>query len=333
MKKCLVLGAAGFLGQHLEYRLKAEGNYVVSIARSYPKYRKSVTNEFNILDLTNVPDFHHHFFRHSFDEVYQMAGEVGGLAYIANDSNDAEILTNSLKINLHTLEAIHKTGNADRIFFASSQCVYPDTRFEIDPFAAERVAPPPAPWREQDASFNNFAFAREKLYAESLYDAYGRNYGLVCRVGRLGNVYGPYATWFGERAKAVAAICRKVAEAPYAGTAQLWGDGKQTRSFTYVDDAVEGIIRLMRSDYSKPVNIAHSETVTIEELFETVCSVADKKLSWQPSEGPTGVSHRGSDNTLCRQVLGWQPTISLWDGLDETYPWIKAQVEKALTKT
>jgi GDP-D-mannose 3',5'-epimerase len=329
MKKVLITGASGFLGGHLEHRLKAEGHYVVSVAHKPPPFRKSVANEYAILDLTNTADFHHHFFRHRFDECFQLAGEVGGLGYIGTGHHDAAILVNSVNINIHTLEAIRKTQACGKIFFASSQCVYPD-RFEIDPFAAERI-----PFeindpnnRECDASFDTFAFGQEKLFSEKLYDAYSRNYGLKVCIGRLGNTYGPYSVWNGERAKAVSAICRKVAQA-YGEPVGLWGDAQQTRSFTYVDDAIEGMIRLMDADYNQPVNIASSELVTIEELFETACKVAGKVLGYKTSDGPVGVKSRGSDNTLCRKVLGWEPTISLAEGIALTYPWIAKQ---ALTK-
>jgi GDP-D-mannose 3', 5'-epimerase len=336
MKKCIVLGAAGFLGQHLEYALKARGDYVVSVARKLPPWRKSVADEYNILDLTNVPEFHAHFHRHRFDEVYQCAAEVGGIGYIADQSNDAAILTNSLKINLHTLEAIAKYGNVDKILFASSQCVYPD-RIEIDPFVNERIPETtepgiPAGFRETDASFNNYAFAKEKLYAESLYQSYAVAHGVEIRIGRLGNTYGPYCAWQGDRAKSVASICRKVAEAPYAGVVDLWGDANQSRSFTYVDDAVEGILRLMESGCREPVNIATAQTVTIKDLFETICAVAGKIVGFKSVDGPVGPRHRGSDNTRCRQVLAWEPTTSLWEGIEQTYPWIREQVEKGLTK-
>jgi GDP-D-mannose 3', 5'-epimerase len=336
MKKCLVLGSSGFLGQHLEYRLKARGDYVVSVARKYPAFRKSVADENNIFDLANPPEFHAHFFRHHFDECYQLAGSVGGLGYIGTGDHDADILTNSFRINLHTLEAIHKTGNCDKVFFASSQCVYPD-KVEVDPYANERLVPRHVPaigaHKETDASFNTFAFGQEKLYAESLYMAHAANHGIRVRIGRLGNTYGPYSTWDGPRAKSVAAICRKVAEAPYAGSVKLWGDGQQRRSFTYVDDAIDGMMLLMESDYDKPVNIASAETVTIEELFGEICRVSNKMLAWEPTEGPVGVRNRGSDNTLCRQVLnGWEPKTQLWHGMALTYPWIREQVEKSLTK-
>jgi GDP-D-mannose 3',5'-epimerase len=322
MKKCLVLGASGFLAHHLERRLKEEGHFVVSVARKHPPYRKSVANELNILDLTNVAEFHAHFQRHSFDEVYQLAGQVGGLGYIGDAHNDAAILTDSLKINLHTLEAIRRTDNVGKIFFASSQCVYPEPG--IDPFAQERIMPNLC--AEHHASFDNLAFSKEKLYAEALYQAYAVSYGLNVRIGRLGNTFGPYCEWRDPKAKSVAAICRKVAQSPYAGVVKLWGSGNQTRSFTYVDDALEGMIRLMKSDYSQPVNIASDETVTIAQLFEKTCAAAGKILAWEPSEGPVGVTHRASDNALCRKVLGWEPSIRLEDGLAVTYPWIADQV-------
>jgi GDP-D-mannose 3', 5'-epimerase len=334
MKKILICGAAGFLGNHLEHRMKRDGHYVVSVARKHPPFRKSVADEYNILDLANPPEFHSHFFRHHFDECYQLASATGGLGYIMDARNDSDILSNSFRINLHTLEAIRKTGNCDKVFFASSQCVYPDLP-DARTVEPERMVPRyvlDAP-READASFNTFAFGQEKLYAESLYMAYARNYGVKCAIGRLGNTYGPYCQYSGDRAKSVAAICRKVADAPYAGTVKLWGDGQQRRSFTYVDDAIDGMIKLMESDYEKPVNIAHADTVTIAELFDEICRIANKILAWEPTEGPVGVRNRGSDNTLCRQVLdGWEPKTQLWHGLALTYPWIREQVEKSLTK-
>ncbi len=333
MKKHLILGAAGFLGGHLEYRLRNEGHYVVSVARHHPIYRKSIANEFNILDLCNIPDFHAHFWRHDFDCVWQLAGSVGGLGFIGIGDNDADILTESVKINLHTLEAIKRTGGVGKLFFASSQCVYPDV-IEVDPFANERIAAPEhyaaLPCRESDASFNTFAFGQEKLFAEKLYEAYARNHGFKIAIGRIGNTYGPYCEWREPRAKVVAALCRKVATLPYAAPVELWGDGTQSRSFTYVDDTIDGMIRLMADHYYKPVNIAHAEPVTIQELLETVGSVAGKILAWKSTQGPVGVRARTSDNRLCLERLDWEPTTSLRDGLKQTYPWIAKQ---ALTVT
>jgi GDP-D-mannose 3',5'-epimerase len=329
VNKVLILGAAGFLGQHLEYRLCAEGAYVVSVARNYPKYRKSVANEFLFLDLTNPLDFHHHWHRHEFDEVFQLAGEVGGVGHICVGDHDADILSRSVTINLNTLKAMQTVGSLAKIFFASSQCVYPDAGF--DPYFHERIAPPTA-CKETDASFNTFPFAQEKLFSEQLYRAYARNHGIKIAIGRFGNTYGPYCTWDGLRAKAPAAICRKVATVPYGGVVELWS-ATARRSFTYVDDAVDGMIRLMAADYEGPVNIASSEEVSINGLFDTVCVVSGKIMAARVGGGPVGVQSRNSDNTLCRKLLNWEPETSLRDGLAKTYPWIAEQAHKALAKT
>lgn len=336
MKKILINGAAGFLGSHIEYRLKAEGHFVVSVARKQPPYRKSVADELNILDLTNPFDLHHHYFRHHFDEVWQLAGDVGGLGHIGTGLHDADILTNSLKINLHTLEAIRRNP-VGKIFFASSACVYPDLYYapaevewdlldhaylrSSDGRTPEAAAYPANPTNE---------FGWEKLFSERLYTAYSKAYGIDIRIGRLGNTYGPYCTWDGDRAKVVAAICRKVAQASYAQPIEIWGDGNQTRSFTYVDDAIEGMIRLMASRYDKPLNIAFDKIVTINHLVDTVGRIANKVVGIVHTDGPVGARGRTSDNTLIRQVLDWEPTTPLWDGLKITYPWIAGQV---LTKT
>lgn len=330
MKKVLIQGASGLIGHHLERRLKAEGCFVVSVARSYPKYR-SVADEFNYLDLTNPVDFHYHWQRHQFDEVYQCAANSGGLGHIGTGDHDADIMARSVQINLNTLAAMRRVNSRAKIFFASSQCVYPDVGF--DPFAAERFADPVNPFKETDASFNTFPFAREKLFSEQLYAAYARNYGIKIAIGRLGNTYGPYGTWDGPRAKAPAAICRKVATAGYGGVVPLWGNGQAVRTYTYVDDAVDGILRLMAADHETPVNIASHEEVTTTELFGAVCKAAGKILAWEPQAGPEGVRYRGSDNSLCRSVLQWEPPTTLQAGIAQTYKWVSEQVEAALAKS
>lgn len=331
MKKILILGAAGFLGSHLEHRLKYDGHFVVSAGRSRSKYRESIADEFHIVDFRNEKSVHVLMARYEFDEVYALAGEVGGLGYIAAGTHDADIMTNSLKINLAVLDAA-RCINPGKVFFASSQCVYPDV-LDVDPFANERIPDPEhlvhVACKESDASFNTFPFAQEKLFSEKLYAAYARDYGIKIAIGRPGNTYGPYCTWNGDRAKVVAAICRKVAQAPYGAPVELWGDTKQVRSFTYVDDVVEGMIRLMATDYAEPVNLSHDEGITIAELFECVCRVAGKVLAYKSIDGPIGVRHRTSDNSICKAVLQWQPAVSLYDGLFKTYPWIAKQ---ALTK-
>lgn len=329
MKKILILGGSGFLGGHLEHRLKSEGHFIVSAGRSRPKFRESVANEFHVIDLRDQHLVNVVMARHEFDQIYALASNSGGLGHIATGENDVAILTDSLKINMAVCEAAGhiKPG---KIFFASSQCVYPDHDPGVDPFAQERIPDPkhlvPRACKETDASFNTFPFAQEKLFAETLYRTHAAAYGFEIRIGRLGNTYGPHCTWDGPRAKAVAALCRKVCQAPYAGSVELWGSGNQTRTFTHVDDAVEGMIRLMAADYDKPVNIASSQAVTIDELLETICRLAGKIVGRKFVEGPVGVSHRVSDNTLCRQVLNWEPRIGLELGLAITYPWIRDQV-------
>lgn len=326
MKKTLILGASGFLGAHLERHLKLADNFVVSAGRSRPRYGHPIANEFHIVDLRDEQLVRVLMTRHEFDEVYQLASDSGGLGHIGTGEHDADIMTNSIKINLAVLDAA-RYASPGKIFFASSQCVYPDV-MDVDPFANERIAETVThvACKEADASFNTFPFAQEKLFSEQLYSAYAKAYGIRIAIGRLGNTYGPYCTWGGPRAKAPAAICRKVAASPYGVPVELWGNAQQTRSFTYVDDAVEGMIRLMTANYAAPVNIASAEAVTIEQLFEYVCQKAGKILGWQKADGPTGVMYRGSDNALCRAVLQWEPGTSLKDGIAKTYPWIEKQI-------
>ena len=301
---------------------------MVSAGRSRPRHRESIADESHFVDLRSERDVFVLMARHEYDEVFQLAGEVGGLGYIAMQKNDADIMTNSVKINLAVLDAARRVS-LGKILFASSQCVYPD-RFEIDPFAQERMVSEldllPQLYRESDASFNTFPFAQEKLFSEQLYSVYAAAYGLKVRLARPGNTFGPFCEWRGDRAKAPAAICRKVSQAPYGGVVDLWGDAQQTRSFTYVDDAIEGMIRLMASDYSGPVNLSHDEGVTIAELFECICKVAGKVIGFKSVDGPIGVRHRTSDNSICKSVLQWQPSTSLYNGLLKTYPWIARQV-------
>ena len=320
MKKILVCGAAGFLGSHLEHRLKADGHFVVSLSRNKPRYREIKADEFNIANLAyEGGGLRAVFARHQFDEVYNFAAEVGGLGYIQNPDNDVEILRNSTLINLNVLDAVSKASinHPIKLFFASSQCVYPTSRE-----CAESDAYPANP---------DSAFGWEKIFAERLYDAYYRNHGLDIRIARFGNTYGPYCVWDGPRAKAPAAICRRVAGLFPGQDVEIWGDGSQTRSFTYVDDAIDGAIRLMANDYHGPVNIASSELVTIKQLVETVCKVASKPAYIKQVPGPIGVHDRNSDNTLCKQVLGWEPTTPLAEGIAKLYPWVVEQISALTT--
>lgn len=313
MKKILILGY-GLLGYHLAQRMKRDGHFVVVASRSAPG-GPNVADEFHVRDLRDLETVNVLMGRYEFDQVYALASNSGGLGHIATGENDVAILTDSLKINMVVCEAAGHT-KPGKVFFASSQCVYPDI-VENGEMAA---------CREDDARFNTFPFAQEKLFSERVYAAHARTNRFKLAIGRLGNTYGAHCRWQDPHAKVVAALCRKVAAAPYAAAIDLWGDGRQVRTFTHVDDAVEGMIRLMAADYDKPVNIASSQAVTIDELLETICRLAGKFVGRKFVEGPVGVSHRVSDNTLCRQVLNWEPRIGLELGLATTYPWIRDQV-------
>lgn len=323
MKRCLILGVAGQIGVHLVKRLKADGCFVTALDRKPPEYGWP-GGEPDVFWTADLRANNRLLLSEPYDEIYQLAAEVGGLGYIMNRENDAEILHNSMQINLSVLEAVRRSKRKPRLFFASSACVYPTLSSNL---GALRSCSEYSAWPYQGDN----AYAHEKMFAEFLYDAYARNYGIPVRIGRLHNTYGPYGTWKGGREKAPAAICRKVAEARNHSTIEIWGDGKATRSFTYVDDTVEGIVRLTRSDFQGPVNIGSSEMVTINELVRRVCAVAGKQLLTVHVDGPVGVAGRNSDNALIRVKLGWEPKIGLDDGLAKLYPWIANQVN--LTKT
>ncbi|HSV26183.1 MAG TPA: NAD-dependent epimerase/dehydratase family protein [Xanthobacteraceae bacterium] len=313
--KCVVLGAGGFLGFHLCNRLKREGHQVIGVSRRQQDYGPVSCDSFLCHDLTrSLLASEARFIFADADEVYQLAGEVGGMGYIGNSDNDAHILANSSRINANVLDWCKQFG-AKRIFFASSACVYPDTQGDG---ARESLT---------EGYFPSNAFAREKLFAEALYLAHARNYGMTIRIGRLHNTYGPCAPYRGDRAKSVMALCCKVAEAPAWGEIEVWGDGHQRRSFTYVDDAIEGIVRLMRSDCREILNIGSAQLVTINQLIETICYVADKQVGKKYVAGNVGVFGRNSDNTLILKELGWAPRTVLHVGLKPTYHWLLRQLQ------
>ncbi|MEW6747491.1 MAG: NAD-dependent epimerase/dehydratase family protein [Planctomycetota bacterium] len=318
--KALVCGAGGFIGTHLVVRLKAEGYWVRGVDLKYPEFSGSAADDFVIGDL-RVTDLCRRVVDRDTDEVYQLAADMGGAGFVFTGDNDAAIMHNSAMINLNMLEVCREKGVA-KIFYSSSACIYPafNQTDPDNPKCSEDSAYPAEPDSE---------YGWEKLFSERLYAAYHRNYGMETKVARFHNIFGPLGTWQGGREKAPAAFCRKIALAPPAGEIEMWGDGRQTRSFLYVDDCVEGICRLMRSRCRGPINIGSEEMVTINQLAQMIMEIAGKKLSIRHIPGPLGVRGRNSDNRLIRQELGWAPSFPLREGLLPTYRWIAEQVEQA----
>ncbi|WP_022854405.1 NAD-dependent epimerase/dehydratase family protein [Thermodesulfatator atlanticus] len=325
MKKALVCGAGGFIGHHLVKRLKKEGYWVRGVDLKYPEFSETEADDFVIGDLRD-PYFVRHIIDMKFDEVYQLAADMGGAGFVFTGDNDADIMHNSALINLNILDICHKR-NIKRIFYSSSACVYPKYNQEDpnNPKCSEGSAYPAMPDSE---------YGWEKLFSERLYLAYHRNYGMEVRIARYHNIFGPEGTWRGGREKAPAALCRKVALAKLRGDdyIEVWGDGKQTRSFLYIDECIEGTLKLMRSDFTGPVNIGSEEMVTIDQLAEMIMDIAGVKLKIKHVPGPQGVRGRNSDNRLIYEKLGWKPTMPLREGLEITYKWIEEEVRKALEK-
>ena len=317
-RTALILGAGGFIGAHLVRRLRREGYFVRGIDLKRPKFSPSAANEFVVGDLREQ-SFCRRAIERPYDEVYQLAADMGGAGYIFTGEHDAEVMQNSATINLHVLERCAQLGIRD-LFFASSACVYP-ARNQADPDnpnCAEDSAYPAEPDSE---------YGWEKLFSERLYLACNRNKGMRCRIARFHNIFGPEGTWRGGREKAPAAICRKVAEAQPGGSIEVWGDGQQTRSFLYIDECLEGVRRMMRSAACDlPLNIGSEEMVTINEMALMVIAISGKSLSLRHISGPTGVRGRNSDNCLIERVLGWRPGGKFVDGLARTYEWIAQQV-------
>ena len=319
MKRILVNGAGGFIGGHMVRRLKSEGCWVRAVDLKRHEFTIPPADEFIIADLRDqklVADV-----VEGIDEVYQLAADMGGAGYIFTGEHDAEVMHNSATINLNTLHFGVKAG-VRRFFYSSSACMYPEYN-QVDPSnpkCSEDSAYPAAPDSE---------YGWEKLFSERLFLAYMRNYGVAVRVARFHNIFGPEGTWSGGKEKAPAAICRKVAEVGDGGEIEIWGDGKQTRSFLYIDECVEGVRRLMESDFTGPVNIGSEEMVTINQLAEMVMEIAGKQLRIKHISGPLGVRGRNSDNRLISQKLDWKPSRPLREGLEKTYRWIQEQVMAA----
>lgn len=319
MAQALVCGAGGFIGSHLVKRLKADGFWVRGVDLKLPGFSETAADDFAIGDLRD-PSFCASIVDRRFDEVYQLAADMGGAGYIFTGENDANVMHNSATINLNMLEACRRR-RAVRIFYSSSACIYPERNQEDpdNPNCAEDSAYPAAPDSE---------YGWEKLFSERLYFAYQRNHGIEARVARYHNIFGPEGTWTGGKEKAPAAMCRKVAMARPGGAIEIWGDGSQTRSFLYIDECVEATTRLMRSNFSGPVNIGSEEMVSINSLARMVMQVAGKSLGINNIPGPTGVRGRNSDNRLIRAKLEWEPIQPLQAGIRHTYRWIERQVRR-----
>jgi nucleoside-diphosphate-sugar epimerase len=324
MLKALVCGAGGFIGSHLVKQLKREGFWVRGVDLKEPPFSKSHADDFVVGDLRDV-NVCRAVLDTKFDEVYQLAADMGGAGFIFTGENDANIMHNSATINLNILD-LCKNEKVGRIFYASSACIYPAYNQEDpnNPKCSEESAYPAAPDSE---------YGWEKLFSERLFGAYRRNYGVQTHVARYHNIFGPEGTWTGGREKAPAAICRKVAEAKSGDTIEVWGDGEQTRSFLYIDECVEGTERLLRSEFDGPINIGSDEMVSINQLVALVADIAGKQINMNPSSGPLGVRGRNSDNKLIKQSLGWAPSQPLRDGLEKTYRWVEEQVKVSETMT
>jgi nucleoside-diphosphate-sugar epimerase len=320
MKKALVLGGGGFIGSHMVKKLKSEGFWVRGVDLKLPLYSPTAADDFAVGDLRDQ-NFCRSVIDQGFDEIYQFAADMGGAGYIFTGENDADVMQNSATINLNVLDAVVKRNNK-RIFYSSSACMYPEHN-QMDPSnpnCAEDSAYPASPDSE---------YGWEKLFSERLYLAYARNYGLDVRIARYHNIFGVEGSWNNGKEKAPAALCRKVAMTPEGGEIEIWGDGKQTRSFLYIDECIEGTQRLTRSNWSGPVNIGSNQMIAINDLAKLVMQVAGKNLNINNIPGPTGVRGRNSDNRLIQEKLGWSPSVPLIKGIERTYSWIDSQVKQA----
>jgi GDP-D-mannose 3',5'-epimerase len=317
VKKALVCGAGGFIGGHLVERLKKDGIWTRGVDLKFPEFRETLADDFVIGDLRDQ-GFVSSIIDQQFDEVYQLAADMGGAGYIFTGEHDAQVMFNSCQINLNILEACRKR-NINRIFYSSSACMYPEHN-QLDPDnpdCREDSAYPANPDSE---------YGWEKLFSERMYLAYNRDYNMKCRIARYHNIYGPFGTWDGGKEKAPAALCRKVAQMQNGGEIEVWGDGLQTRSFLYVDECVEGTVRLLRSDCEYPLNIGSEEMISINDLAKMVIGVSNKTGRINNIPGPEGVRGRNSNNELIEKMLNWAPNAPLEEGIRKTFEWINGQV-------
>jgi nucleoside-diphosphate-sugar epimerase len=332
MKKALVFGAGGFIGHHLVNKLKDEGYFVRGVDIKLPKYAKSKADEFFqydliyqqtwnfILDARNPRRVNFSDKQEWFDEIYQLAADMGGAGYVFTGNHDADIMYNSSIINLHLCKTMLHYKVPSKVFYSSSACIYPEREQpneEGNYHLEEEMAYPASPDSE---------YGWEKLFSERLYRAFNRNHNLDVRIARLHNVYGPMGAWNNGREKSPAALCRKIIQSDES--INIWGDGKQIRSYLYIDDCLDAIKKLMESDYEFPINIGSPQGVTVDNMIDIISTFENKELKRNYIEGPRGVQARASNNDFVTSLLKWLPTTSLTEGLQRTYNWIKSEIAK-----
>ena len=319
MKTALVLGAGGFIGGHMVKRLKSEGYWVRGVDKKLHEHEYSHAHDFQLADLTLQSDVRRVIDDIHFDEVYQLAADMGGAGYINTNLYDADVMHNSATINLNVLHRC-KQMNIKKVFFSSSACVYNEElqSTNVNPDCRESSAYPAHPDSE---------YGWEKLFSERLFHAYNRQHDMQNKVARFHNIFGPYGTWDGGKEKFPAAVCRKIAKANDGDEIEIWGDGEQTRSFLYIDDCIEGVRRLMNSEtFHGPVNIGADQMISINDTVDLVAQIAGKTIRKKHIDGPTGVRGRNSNNELIEEKLNWRPSQNLKEGLKETYRWINFHV-------
>ena len=323
MKKILVCGAGGFIGSHLVERLKKEGHYVVGADLKLPLYNISSADEFYQVDLREQHNVRSLMSSSKFDEIYQLAADMGGAGYIFTGEHDADIMHNSVMINLNILDSMRVEG-IKKIFYSSSACMYPEHN-QLDPnnpVLSEDSAYPANPDSE---------YGWEKLFSERLYLTYAKNYDMDVRIARFHNVFGPYGSWNNGKEKAPAALCRKIATVEPGGTIEIWGPGTQTRSFLFIDECLDGMQRLMKSEFTGPVNLGSERMISINDLVYLIANLVNKSVNIKNVPGPMGVMGRNSDNRLIREKLNWAPTENLEQGIQKTYNWIIEQINSGKT--
>jgi len=314
-KKILVCGAGGFIGNHLVNSLKSKGHYVVGVDLKRPDFSPTSADEFYVYDLRDQVLVNTVISKYQYDEIYQLAADMGGAGFISTGLNDADIMHNSVTINLNVLDAMVRYKQP-KVFYSSSACVYPEHN-QLDPdnpLCSEESAYPAEPDSE---------YGWEKLFSERLYLTYSRNYGIDIRIARLHNIYGPFGSWNDGREKAPAALCRKVAQAKDGDAIEVWGPGTQTRSFLFINECIEGIHRLMSSDCKLPLNLGSTRMISINNLVKLIAGIANKSITLNNVSGPRGVMGRNSDNNLIKEKLNWAPDEDLEYGIEITYNWIK----------